>query len=106
MCLGQKAILSKDAVSLPIHIEIAFGIQNYVKLSNICLYHTNFKFDDSNEKFYITYFFQNGMLELIWTFKYLVPMALRILHSFNLIDIEVHRLIYIYIYIYIPTLWL
>ena len=27
MCLGQKAILSKDAVSLPIHIEIAFGIQ-------------------------------------------------------------------------------
>ena len=38
MCLGQKAILSKDAVSLPIHIEIAFGIQNYVKLSNIYLY--------------------------------------------------------------------
>ena len=28
MCLGQKAILSKDAVSLPIHIEIALEIQN------------------------------------------------------------------------------
>ena len=28
MCLGQKAILSKDAVSLPIHVEIAFENQN------------------------------------------------------------------------------
>ena len=45
MCLGQKAILSKDAVSLPIHIEIAFGIQNSTKFSNIYLYHTNFEFD-------------------------------------------------------------
>ena len=48
MCLGQKAILSKDAVSLPIHIEIAFGIQNYVKLSNIYLYNTIYEISSIN----------------------------------------------------------